>query len=473
MQLNSSGKTLSVFGLAMINVIAVDSLRTLPAGAEYGFALVFFYILAALMFFIPTALISAELATAWPNTGGVYVWVRTAFGKKIGLLAIWLQWIYNVVWYPTILTFIATTLAYLINPALAQNKIYVLTVVLGVWWLATWLNCLGMKISGHVSTFGAIAGTIIPMIVITLLGYMWLHSGKSSQVNFTAKALLPDITNINNLAFLTTVIFGLMGLEMSAVHAGDVKNPKRDYPRALLWSSVLIIFTLILASLAIAIVVPNAKLSVLTGLTDAFVMFFHAFNLSFCIPIVVALIVIGSFAGVSAWVIGPSRGLMVALQENNIGSRWLILNKKNMPAGLLILQGVIVTVLTSVFVLEPTVNAAYWLLSAMTSQLAVLFYILFFAAAVYLRYKNADTQRAFRIPGGKLGIWIVSGLGIVSCILTFLLGFLPPTGVQIGKLWHFELTLILGTLLFCVVPFMLCFSKPKQNLSLNNLTENL
>ena len=95
-------KTLGAFGLAMINVIAVDSLRSLPFSAEYGFSLVFFYILAAITFFFPTALVAAELATGWPNKGGIYVWVREAFGERWGFLVIWLQWIYNVVWYPTI-----------------------------------------------------------------------------------------------------------------------------------------------------------------------------------------------------------------------------------------------------------------------------------------------------------------------------------------------------------------------------------
>src|SRR5689334_3795033 len=126
---NTGKKVLGMFSLAMINVIAVDSLRSLPASAEFGFSLVFFYILAALFFFIPTALVTAELATAWPNTGGVYIWTRLAFGHKWGLMAIWLQWIYNVVWYPTILSFVAGTLAYLIDPQLAANKNYMLGIV--------------------------------------------------------------------------------------------------------------------------------------------------------------------------------------------------------------------------------------------------------------------------------------------------------------------------------------------------------
>src|SRR5687767_4859264 len=98
-------KKLNLFALVMINVIAVDNLRSLTAGAEYGYALVFFYLLAAILFFIPTILVTAELATGWPTTGGVYVWVKEAFGEQWGFLTIWLQWIYNVVWYPTIFTF--------------------------------------------------------------------------------------------------------------------------------------------------------------------------------------------------------------------------------------------------------------------------------------------------------------------------------------------------------------------------------
>src|ERR1700731_126786 len=123
-------RILSVFSLAMINIIAVDNLRSLPIAAEYGFSLVFYYLLAGLLFFIPTALVAAELATGWPHSGGVYVWVREAFGKRIAFLTIWLQWIYNVIWYPTMMAFLAGMLAYLFDPELANNKYYMLTVIL-------------------------------------------------------------------------------------------------------------------------------------------------------------------------------------------------------------------------------------------------------------------------------------------------------------------------------------------------------
>src|SRR6202012_3403363 len=131
----------------MINVIAVDSLRTLPISAKLGLPLVSYYLVAALAFFIPVALVAAELATAYPNTGGIYVWVREAFGRRAAFITIWLQWIYNVVWYPTILAFIAATISYLFAPELANNKFYLLTTSIFIFWLFTLLNCFGMKIS--------------------------------------------------------------------------------------------------------------------------------------------------------------------------------------------------------------------------------------------------------------------------------------------------------------------------------------
>ncbi|MDP3269259.1 MAG: amino acid permease, partial [Legionella sp.] len=139
--MNHSKKVLNVFSLVMINIIAVDSLRTLPISAKLGLSLISYYIVAAFAFFIPVALVAAELATAYPNTGGIYVWVREAFGKRAGFITIWLQWIYNVVWYPTMLAFIAATLSYLIAPDLANNKFYLLGTALSLFWLFTLLNC--------------------------------------------------------------------------------------------------------------------------------------------------------------------------------------------------------------------------------------------------------------------------------------------------------------------------------------------
>lgn len=455
MELNKKHKPLSVFSLIMMNVIAVDSLRNLTVSASYGTALVFFYIVAAIMFYIPCVLVAAELATGWPQTGGAYIWVREAFGRRWGFLAIWLQWGYNVVWYPTILSFIAGTLAYLINPMLAKNSFYMWSMVVGIYWAVTLINCLGIKVSARVSVWGAITGTLTPMLLIIALGATWLISGAPRQVDLSLASFIPDAKSFGNLAFLISLIFSLMGMEMSAIHAGEVNNPQKNYPRALRYSSTLIWFSLVLSSLAIAIVIPQKELNFVSGLIDAFSLFFNSYHLGWLLPIVVLSIVIGCMSEVSTWVIGPSRGLLIAARESKVLRPLHHVNKKGAPASLLIFQGIIFTVLSSVFLLMPTVNSSYWILTALTSQVALLYYSLVFASAIRLRYCAPMVARAYQIPGGKVGMWIAVILGITSCLTAIGIGFQPPAQLKIGNIFYYEAFLVGGLFAFCGVPLFL------------------
>jgi amino acid transporter len=461
-------KPLGFFALVMINVIAVDSLRTLSIGANYGFSLVFYYLLIAFAFFIPNILISAELATGWPNMGGAYVWIREAFGEKWGFFAIWLQWVYNLAWFPTIFTFIGATLAYLIDPHLVDNKVYMLVTTLGFFWFATILSCFGIRTASWISTVGAIFGTLLPMGVIICFGISWMTSGKPAQIDFSLQSFLPyNLSSVESLVLLSNVLFGLMGIEISAVHAGNVKNPKKNYPRSLMFSGVIIFISLVLASLAITVVVPQHQINIVSGLMEAFALFFNAFHYSWAISVIAILIVIGSFAGVSAWILGPPKSLLIACEDMNFKT-FKFLTKRDRdetPIGLLLIQAVIVTILCSAFLLVPSVSGTYWLLSALTVQLALPYYILIFAAAIRLRYKKAHVERAYRIPFGNIGIWICGVLGILSCIFTMIVGFFPPTQVQVGKGFQYEVVLISGILLLGVVPFILnyLFKLSKRN----------
>jgi len=455
MMASNSKKVLSIFSLVMINVIAVDSLRTLPISAEYGFTLVFYYLLAAIVFFIPVSLVSAELATGWPKTGGLYIWVREAFDKRWGFVTIWLQWVYNIVWYPTILSFIAVALAYLIDPALANNKAYLMTTVLIFYWAATLINCFGIRVSSWVTTVCAILGTLVPITFIIILSSIWFFSGKPEQLQFTWHQFIPHIRSINNMVFLVAVLFGLVGMEMSAVHAGDVKNPQRDYPRALFFSAIIILGTLTLGSLAIAMVVPHAQLSLVSGLLDAFNIFFEAYHMSWMKPVIDVCIIIGALGSVSAWIIGPTRGLLIAINDCNIMPRLQKVNRYQAPANILILQATIFTVLCSLFLLMPTVNSFYWVLSALTGQLALLVYVFMFAAFVKLRYRHPDVERAYRIPLGKLGMWSVAGIGTLTCLGAIVIGFFPPAQINIGNRFVYESILIVGIVVLASVPWFL------------------
>ena len=180
-----------------------------------------------------------------------------------------------------------------------------------------YLIVLECEISSWVSVVGAVVGTIIPMLLIISLGVLWIIHGHPSQLHFSKSSMLPSLSNLDNLGFMTAVLFGLMGMEMSAVHAGDVKNPKRDYPRALLYSAVIVIVTLIGGSLAIALVIPNQQISLVSSLVDAYAIFFKAYHLSWMVPVIVGMIILSSLARVSTWVIGPTRGMWVAAEQGN------------------------------------------------------------------------------------------------------------------------------------------------------------
>ncbi len=443
---------LTVFSLVMINVIAVDNLRTLPISAKLGLPLVSYYLLAALSYFIPVALVAAELATAYPKTGGIYIWVREAFGRHSAFVTIWLQWIYNVVWYPTILIFIAETLTYLFDPALATNKIYLTTTVISLFWLFTILNCFGMKLSSLISIIGASIGTLVPMIGVTFLGVIWLIQG--NPISLDTSTWLPDFSSVTHLPIFSAVLFGLIGVEMSAIHAEDVKNPQRDYPKAILYSAILIFSTLVFGSLAITMVVPNKSLNVVSGFIDAYTIFFQAYHLSWMIPIIVILIIVGGLSGMSAWIIGPSRGLLISAQDGCLPLHFTRINQHGAPTFILIVQALIVTLLSCVLLLFDNVSSAYWMLTELSAQLALLVYVFMFAASIKLRYSKKHQAGAYKIPGGKIGIWLVAGTGLLCCFITIFIGFVPPEQIIMSNVTLFQSFLIGGFSIFILIPWL-------------------
>ena len=447
-------KTLGLFQLVMINVIAVDSIRTLTFSAVYGLSLIFFYLLAAVFFFFPTALVSAELGTGWPNRGGIYVWVREAFGKKWSLVVIWLNWIYNVIWYPTIMALIAGTFTYFFNPELANHKGYMCFAVLVLFWISTGINCFGMKASSIMSTIGAIVGTIFPMLLIALLGVIWIIQGNPAQIEIGWREFFPRGNQASNLAFLTNVLFGLLGLEMAATHALEMRNPQKDYPKSLFIAAIIILGTIIFASLAIALVVTKQHLSLATGVMQAFTIFSNTFHLPWLSPLIATSIILGGLGGVSAWIIGPTKGLLVAAQDGSLPTFLTQVNARGVPSRILILQACLVSVFSLLFILMPTINSSYWILSVITAQLALLVYILLFAAAIKLHYHKSQISRSFRIPGGKIGIWGVSLSGIFSCAAVTLFGFNPPSAIPFHSLFWYETILIFGIGICCLIPFV-------------------
>ncbi len=453
---SGSKRVLSVFSLVMINVIAVDSLRTLPISATFGSSLIFYYAVLAIFFFIPVALVTAELATTWPKNGGIYVWVREAFGHGMGFLVIWLQWVYNLVWYPAILATIALIFSYLIDPLAQVSPVFTVGIVLVVFWLATLGNFFGMQVSSLISTVCSLVGTILPMFAIICMAIWWIATNQGvPQISLSMDSIIPQIDGIRDLALVTTIIFGLMGLEMSAVHAKEVKNPKHDYPKALTYSSIIIVITLLLGSLAVALVVPNSDLNIVTGVVQAFKFFCMELNAPWLLPGIAIAIIIGAIGSIAAWIIGPTKGLLVAAQEDNLPKIFAYTNAKGVPVTILLLQGSIVSLLSLLYVLLPTIETAYMVLTQLTAILALLMYVLMFVAAITLRYRKPEVLRPYKIPFGNVGMWIVGTVGAVFSFSAMCLGFVPPSQVMVGDPVLYQLLLVFGVALFCLPAFFI------------------
>ncbi|MBI3237062.1 MAG: amino acid permease [Chlamydiales bacterium] len=454
-------KKMTVFTLAMINVAAVSSVRNWPTIAEYGFSSLFFFGLAALLFFIPVSMISAELATGWPKAGGVFAWVKEAFGHRTGFLAVWLLWAENVIYYPTLLSFIAGMIAYLFNPDLAQHTGYMFGLIVSIFWLTTLANLLGMRASGWISTVGVILGTLIPGAIIIGLGAFWFFSGNPIQISMSWGSLVPDMSSPTQLVLFSGVLVALGGLEMSGVHARDVQNPQKNYPRAILLSAILVLGLYILGVLAIALVVPQEKISLVTGALQAFSVFVNAYGLGWLTPLIAIFLAFGAFGTLSTWIAGPSKGLLAAAQSGDLPPVFCKLNRHEMPVALLIAQAVIVTCFSLIFLVMPTVSSAYWILNAMVAELYLAMYVLMFAAAIKLRYKRPDTPRAYRVPGGKFGMWLVAGIGLIGSFFTLVIGLFPPAQIPTGNTLFYVLFLLFGILLACLAPtLILAFRKP-------------
>ncbi|NCD34985.1 MAG: amino acid permease [Spartobacteria bacterium] len=451
---------LGVFALAMINVSAILSLRNMPMMAEYGLALICYLIFAGALFFIPSALVSAELGTAWPpdktGPGGVYVWLRAAYGPRAGFLAVWLQWVEDVVWFPTLLAFSAATVAYIFNPALASNRMYTFVFIIVFLWAATLLNFRGMRASSGLSSFGAIFGTLLPGMLIVGLGALWLVQGRPVQIALSWDALLPSFGNMQQIMLLAGIFLSFTGMEMSAVHVNSVDNPQKNFPRAILLSVVLILGLCMVGSLAIAIVVPAKEISLVAGVMEAFDVFFKSYKMGWLTPVAAFLIAVSGIAQLSTWIVGPTKGLLVASRDGCLPPALRKTNKNKMPVSILLIQGIIVSVFSLVYLVMPSVQSSFWMLTVLTSQVYLVMYVMMFVAAIRLRYKCPDARRTYRVPGGNAGMWLVAGGGCLASLFCIIVGFFPPSQLTAMKdIIFFEIFLLAGMTILIIPPLII------------------
>ena len=452
---------LSVATLAIMNVTAVVSLRGLPAEAEYGVSSAFYYLFAAIVFLIPTALVAAELAAMFSDKqGGVFRWVGEAFGKRMGFLAIWLQWVESTIWYPTVLTFGAVSLAFIgMNHAydmtLASNRLYTLVVVLAIYWLATFISLKGMSWVGKVSKVGGLVGTIIPAGLLVILAIVYLIAGGTSQMDFHG-SFFPDLTNFNNLVLASSIFLFYAGMEMGGIHVKEVDNPSKNYPKAVLVGSLVTVLIFVLGTFSLGIIIPKEDINLTQSLLVGFDRYFAFIKASWLSPIIAIALAFGVLAGVLTWVAGPSKGIFAVGRAGYLPPFFQKTNKIGVQRNILLIQGAIVTLLGLLFVVMPSVQSFYQILSQLTVLLYLIMYLMMFAAAIYLRYNMKDVARPFRIGGKGNGLmWIIGGLGFLGSLLAFILSFIPPGQIAVGSNAMWYSVLVIGCIVVVVAPLII------------------
>ncbi len=453
-----SSEKISVFFLILLITGAIDSVRNLPTTALFGSYLIFFFACSAIIFLIPVALIAAELASTWPEEeGGIYSWVKHAFGDTVAFFTIWLQWINTIIWYPTILSFIASTLAYLLNPSLAQNKYYLIGVILLVFWPLTLLSLRGLRTSAAFASFCAVFGMLLPIAFLILLAVLWLIEGKPIAIDLSLPHLLPHLNDTQSWVSLTAILTSFLGMELAAVHVRNIDTPQQNFPRAIFFSVLLILATMILGSLAIAFVLPTDKIRLVDGVMQAFTNFFIAYHLQPLMPIMVILLLIGSLGSMVNWIISPAKGLLLAADKGFLPSSLYRLNRYGVASRILVLQAILVTLLCLAFLLFPSINAIYWLFTSLSTELYLMMYVLMFIAAWRLKTKFKELPRPFAIPGGQTGYYLICSLGLIGCLIGLCVGFIPPVNyIELGGAGRYSLVFGCGIVVMLLPAFLFC-----------------
>ena len=461
-QNGNAGKAfkLSVTTLAIMNITAVVSLRGLPAEAIYGLSSAFYYLFAAVVFLIPTAMVAAELAAMFSDKqGGVFRWVGEAFGPRTGFLAIWLQWIESTIWYPTVLTFGAVSIAYIgINDvsdaALASNKLFTLITVLAIYWVATFIALKGLNWVGKISKWGGLIGTIIPAGLLIVLGIIYLATGGHNYMDMS-QSFIPDLSKLDNIVLASSIFLFYAGMEMMGVHVMDVNNPSKNYPKAIIIGSLATVAIFVLGTFALGFVIPSKDINLTQSLLIGFDNYFRHFHVSWAGPVIAIALMFGVLASVLTWVAGPSKGIFMVGKAGYLPPFFQKTNGSGVQRNILLVQGGIVTLLSLLFVVMPSVQSFYQILSQLTILLYLIMYMLMFAAAIVLRYKMKSSPRPFRLGKGNGLMWVLGVVGFMGSLLAFVLSFIPPGQINTGSNAVWYSVLVAGCVIMVVIPFII------------------
>ncbi|PEC48727.1 hypothetical protein COJ46_02755 [Bacillus sp. AFS077874] len=446
-----STKKLGVMGLSFLSINAILGLRNIAFASTIGPSALFYWIVAALIYFIPIGLIVAELSTTYPNQGGMGVWVRKAFGEKASFLCSWFFWIANFTYYPSLLLTTTIAIAYGINqPQMASHPMKTAIISSVIFWIVTLLTLKGTKMSGRLASIGAPLGVLVPAILIFGFGFYSMFSGEPSATHFTQSTIMPNNLSFGTIMFLSTLMFGFSGAEMLGTIAGNVRNPQKTFPRAIFITSIIIALVYILATVAFQFVITISSDQTATALYLFADKITSQFGLNFSLSQILGICFVLAFVGsLSFLILNPS--VMIAESAKDVLPKNLLKeNKDGMPSILILGQAVAVTFILIISAFVPSVSKALNMLVLMSTLAFFIPYVFLISAYLKLRMTDKKINRPFKIKSNSLAIFVAL-IGMISVVGTIGLTLIPAPDTTLLE----YLPIVLGPILFGCIGFIL------------------
>ena len=452
-------------------VAAVLALRSIPKVAGYGPSAIAIWLVAALFMIIPLSMVCGELATGWPKDGGIFVWVKEAFGARIGWVSTVCFLFSCVVFFPLMLQFgFAAVSGNLLSPELAENKVFIGVGSALIFWVLTLINMRGLKFTNIVNSLSVYLGIFIPAAIIGLIAIYWVLSGRPMQTDYVSETakFIPDFSKLSNIVLASSAMFAFAGLEVTGMVAGRMKNPQRDFPRSMIIASLLIVGIYTLATVAINTIFPADKLNVVSGISRSIDFASKELGISWLSGVIGGCLFFGAIGQINSWLVGPIYMFQEAATEAKILAPDSIAVRihpvHDTPYMAMVIQAILVTIMCFSSFLSESLEGAYWILSAMTTVCYFIPYLLMFSAYMVLRKTRMDVHRSFVIPG-KVLPYVISGMGLASIIFAIAILFIPPEGIEMGNFWLDTAQIFGGAVIAIIFSIVLYNRGQKRNAS--------
>jgi len=431
----------------LFNIAAVLGPRWIAAAAHNGTSSISLWVLAAVLFFLPTALIIIELSTRYPAEGGLYVWSKEAFGDFHGFVAGWAYWAYTVFYFPGLLTASVAMSVYIGGPKyswLAKNPQYLLWTSLALLGVAVVLNLVGLNVGKWLQNFGGV-GTYVPLLMLLGIGaYLLMHRGSATA--FSWKSALPE-WNLDTVNFWSQIAFAFTGMEMVCAMSEEVHEPRKTFPRAIYASAVLIAGIYLIATVAVLWILPANGVDVRSGVFQAISGGSASLGVAWFGVMAALLVTVGNAGGVGATVAGVARVPFVAGIDRYLPSFFGKLHPRwKTPYIAILIQAGISGLILVLSQIKAGWLEAYQLLVDAAVILYFIPFLYMYASVIKLAYRRDRTknEHAVLVPGGKTGVWITGLLGFLITLGSIALAMIPPG--ETNK-WVFEAKLLSATTL--------------------------